>query len=268
MQKQAQLNGIEISWIESGQGKPLLMLHGFPFDNSTWQEQQTYFSTNGWRTIAPDLRGFGKSTINADEINTMELLAADVIALMDYLQLEQAVIMGLSMGGYISFSLYRQYPERVKGLILADTKAEGDSSEARENRYKLREQVKIKGSSAATEGMLPKLFSLESYREKPDTVAALGGVIERTSPATIIATLPGLAERQDSTPLLPQIKIPALVIHGKDDQMMPVENARQMAQALPDWQFSSVPHAGHMSNMENPEFFNRAVESFLRELKS
>jgi pimeloyl-ACP methyl ester carboxylesterase len=267
MQQQAQLNGIDTFWRDSRQGKPLILLHGFPLDNTMWQEQEAYFSTNGWRTIAPDLRGFGKSTINPPEVNTMELLAGDVIALMDHLKLRQAVIMGLSMGGYISFSLYRHYPERITALVLANTKAEADTPEARANRYKLLEQVQVQGSSAANEGMLSRLFSPESYREKPDMIAKLGGVIERTNPETIIATLPGLAERQDATPLLPQIKVPTLVIHGKDDQMMPIEKARQMAQAIPDWQFSSVPKAGHMSNLENPEFFNRAVESFLRELK-
>jgi len=264
--KEKLANGLEQFWLEQGSGDPMLLLHGFPFSSAIWLGQVDYFSKLGWRVIAPDFRGFGQTTPILIETNTMSRLAEDTAALLDYLKIEQAVVMGLSMGGYVSFAFYRQFPQRVRALILVDTKSEADTPEARENRNKLREAVLQGGSSAVANDQIPKLFAPESYKSKPDVVAQLAGVIERTDPATILATMPGLAGRPDSTPMLPQISVPTLVIHGKDDMMMPVEKARQMARKIPSWQFSSVPHAGHMANLENPEFFNRAVETFLKEL--
>ncbi len=265
--KEKLANGLEQFWLEQGSGDPLLLLHGFPFSSDIWLDQLDYFSKAGWRVIAPDFRGFGQTTPVPSETNTVERLAEDTAALLDYLNIEKAVVMGLSMGGYVSFAFYRQFPERVRALILVDTKCEADNEEARQNRYKLREAVLREGSGAAN-ATTPKLFAPETYKTKPEMVAQIAGLVERTDPATITATISGLAERPDSTPLLPQISVPTLVIHGKYDLLMPVENARGMAQKIPNWQFSSVPHAGHMANMENPEFFNRAVETFLKELKN
>ncbi|NWJ44423.1 MAG: alpha/beta hydrolase [Chloroflexi bacterium] len=266
-EKKAQINGVEMFWVEAGMGEPLLLLHGFPFDHTMWLSQLDYFSKAGWRVLAPDLRGFGKSGIAPGDVNTMEALAVDVAALLDHLKIEKATMLGFSMGGYITFAFYRLYPQRIRAMILADTKADPDTSEGRNLRYKTLEAVRQKGSGAIAESMIPGLFAPETYRDKPDLVAQLSGIIERIHPETIIATLPGLAERPDSTPLLSQIKVPALIIHGVDDKLMPLDKAKAMAQAIPDWQFSAVPHAGHMANLENPEFFNRALVTFLKELK-
>jgi 3-oxoadipate enol-lactonase len=259
----ANINGIEMFWMEEGKGTPLVLLHGFPLSSAMWGPQLVHFSRK-YRVIAPDLRGFNKTSLKPDEISTMELLADDVVALLDHLKLEQAVIVGLSMGGYITFALYNKYPERVQALVLCDTKAEADSEETRAGRYKLIEQVGEKGTSAAAETMLPRLFAPDTYRRQQETVAQVSGLIERNNPAGIIAASAGLAERPDFSNLLPQIKVPVLVLVGKDDVVTPPEGARQMAQQIPDWQFSIIPNAGHMSNLENPNAFNQALESFLR----
>ncbi|MEI6043920.1 MAG: alpha/beta fold hydrolase [Chloroflexota bacterium] len=259
----ASLNGIEMFWMEEGRGTPLVLLHGFPLSCAMWGPQLVHFSRN-YRVIAPDLRGFGKTSLQPDQISTMELIADDIVALLDHLKLERAVIVGLSMGGYIALALYRKYPERVQALVLCDTKAEADNEEARAGRYNLIEEVREKGNSVVAEAMLPRLFAPNTYRHQQETVAQVAGLIERNNPAGIIAASAGLAERPDSSGLLPEIKVPALVIVGKDDAVTPPEGARQMAQQIPDWQFSIIPNAGHLSNLENSNFFNQALESFLR----
>lgn len=262
----AKINGIELFWREAGEGDPLLLLHGFPLNHTMWESQVEFFSGQNWRVIAPDQRGYGQSSLNPDETTTMDLLAQDAAALLDYLNIEKAVVVGLSMGGYVSFALYRQFPQKVRALVLADTKAEPDPPAAREGRYQLREAVREKGSVAARDVMVPKYFAPAVYSANLALVAYWEKVVDGINPEAIMATLPGLAERPDSVPLLPQIKVPALVIHGEQDTMMPVEGARQMAQAIPGGQFVAVAGAGHMSNLENSEFFNQTVESFLQAL--
>lgn len=267
MQK-AKINDVELFWVEAGSGNNiLLLLHGFPLDHTMWLGQVQYFSQRGWRVIAPDHRGYGQSSFNpAEHIHHVELMARDAAGLLEHLGIEKAVVMGLSMGGYVAFSLYQHYPQKVRALILADTKAEPDAPVARENRYKLREMVGQKGSQAARDVMLPVMFSPETHAKFSPLVSNLQTVMDGTRPETIIATLPGLAERPDRIPDLPHIAVPVLVIHGEKDQLMPVEFARQMAKAIPGGRFSEVPGAGHMANLENPDFFNRAVEDFLNGL--
>lgn len=265
---EAKINGVELFWIEAGKGENvLLLLHGFPLDHTMWQPQIDYFSERGWKVIALDLRGYGQSRHNPEEVSTMDLKAQDAAALLDHLGIAKAVVMGLSMGGYVSFAFYRQFPEKVRALILADTKAEPDAPQARENRYKLREAVRQQGSQAARDVMLPVMFSPELHRQGGAMLESLEAIMLRTNPTAIISTLPGLAERPDRVPELPGITVPVLVIHGEKDQLMPVGNAQLTAQAIPGAHFVGVPEAGHMANIENAEFFNRAIEDFLKDLK-
>ncbi len=266
--KQATVNGFQMAYRDEGGGPPVLLVHGFPLTSTMWNPQIEELRRS-YRMIAPDLRGFGESAAGAptDRYLSMEQYADDLAALLTALGVEKAVVMGLSMGGYISFAFYRKYPERVRALILCDTRSEPDSAEGRENRFKLIENVRREGARAAADTMVPNLFAPDTYKARPDLVAQLAGLIERNHPPGIIAAAGALADRPDSTPTLAHIKVPTLVINGKDDQLMPTDGARKMAQAIPDWQFSVVPHAGHMSNLENPEFFNQAVESFLKGLK-
>lgn len=258
----ANLNGIEMFWQEEGRGTPLVLLHGFPLSSAMWGPQLVHFSRS-YRVIVPDLRGFGRTSINPDQISTMELLADDVAALLDHLQLKQAIIGGLSMGGYVAFAFYHKYPDRVQALVLSDTRSEADNEEGRAARYTMIEQVRENGAGAAADIMIPRFFGTDTQRHKQEMIAQLAGLIERSNPAGIIAAATGMADRPDSTPLLKEIKVPALVVVGKDDVLVSVEAARQMAQQIPDWQLSVVPNAGHMSNLENPKFFNQALESFL-----
>ena len=266
--KQALVNGFQMAYRDEGNGLPVLLVHAFPLTGLMWNPQVEGLHRN-FRLIIPDLRGFGESAAGApvDRYSSMEQYADDLAALLPALGLEKVVLMGLSMGGYIAFAFYRKYAEKVLGLVLCDTRSEADTPEGRQNRYNLVEKVRQQGSLAAAEAMVPRLFAPDTYRVRPDLVAQVAGLIERNNPAGIIAAAGAMAERPDATPILARIKVPTLVMVGKDDQFMPVEGARKMAQAIPDWQLSVVPHAGHLSNLENAEFFNQAVETFLKGLK-
>ena len=259
----AKINGIEMFWMQEGQGHPLVLLHGFPLTSAMWGPQLVHFSRQ-YRVIAPDLRGLGQTSLVSDQTITMELMADDVAALLDHLKIARAVIVGLSMGGYVAFAFYRKYPQYVQSLVLCDTRSEADDADGKAGRYTLMEQVREKGPGVVAELMIPKFFAPDTYRHKQEMVAQLAGLIERNNPAGIVAVAAGLAERPDATPLLSQIKVPALVIVGKDDLLMPAEGAKKMAAQIPDWQLSVIPQAGHMSNLENPNFFNQALDTFLR----
>lgn len=264
-----EINGFRIAYRDEGSGPTLLLVHAFPLAASMWNPQLEMLRYN-YRAVAPDLRGFGQSN-GAPEgrYATVEEYADDLAALVNKLGLagEKVVFIGLSMGGYLAFAFYRKYPELVRGLVLCDTRSEPDTEAARQNRFRLIEDLRERGMEAAVEANLPKLLAPENYVNRDDLVADLSRTIRLNDTAGTIAAAGALAHRPDSTPLLGQIGVPTLVIHGQNDQIIPVESARKMAQAVPDWQLALVPGAGHLSNLEHPEFFNRALETFLKELK-
>ena len=264
-----EINGFRMAYRDEGSGPVLLLVHAFPLAAMMWNPQIEVLRYN-YRVLAPDLRGFGQSKGTlAGRFASVEEYADDLAALVQNLGLdkEKIVLIGLSMGGYIAFAFYRKYAQMVRGLVLCDTRSESDTDQARQNRFRLIEDLRELGMEAAVEANLPKLLSPENYVNRDDLVADLSRTIYLNGTDGAIAAAGALAHRPDSTPLLAKIAVPTLVIHGQDDQIIPVESARKMAQAIPDWQLSIVPRAGHLSNLENPEFFNQALETFLKELK-
>jgi 3-oxoadipate enol-lactonase len=246
----------------------ILFIHGFPFDHSMWRQQLYLLGTES-RCIAPDLRGHG-GTLDAhgprpaDQV-TIELLAEDMIALLNALRPEQQkiTVCGLSMGGYIAFEMWRRIPERIGRLILADTKATPDSHEARARRQAQAENVKADGPRAISDGMLETLLTPENRS------SAIGmevrRMIESTSPQGIINALHALANRPDSTETLATISVPTLVVVGESDKLTPLSDAQAMHEQLRHKApLAVIPKAGHLSPLENPDAFNRAVLDFLR----
>lgn len=268
--KQVEVNGFQMAYRDEGGGPPLLLVHAFPLAAMMWNPQIEELRRD-YRVIAPDLRGFGQSAAGAyhHRYAAIEDYADDLAVFLSQLGLAstKVVFIGISMGGYIAFAFYRKYAHMVRGLVLCDTRAEEDSEESRQNRFRLIEKIREGGMEPVVEANLPKLLSAENYQARPDLVADLSRTIRLNDPAGTIAAAGALANRPDSTALLGKIKEPTLVMHGKDDQLIPLDTARKMAQAIPDWQLSIVPHAGHLSNLENPEFFNQALQTFLKELK-
>ena len=256
------MTDFELHFDQSGSGTPLLLIHGFPFDGRSWEGQLKALSGQA-HVLAPDLPGFGDSPAGEPPY-TVERYAEDCVAVLDGLDITEPVVVGgLSMGGYIALAFVRHFPERVAGLLLASTRPGADSEEGKANRDKAIAEVKAKGVAALVEGMHPKLLAPSTYETKPEVAARLKGIMLNASEAGVVGALQAMRDRPDATEELAQIEVPALVIHGEEDGVIPISEAEDMAAALPYAELVRVADAGHLPNMEQPQAFNEAVEAFL-----
>lgn len=259
----ATIRGIRTHWEEAGSGQLVLLVHAFPFSSRMWTPQLAAVP-GGWRFVAPDLRGFGRTEAGpGDEPLAMDVFADDLVALLDHLGEEKAVVCGLSMGGYISFALWRRHPERIRALVLCDTRASADGEEGRAARYAIAERALTEGMSVVADVQIPRVLSDTTRQTKPEVVAVARDMIEATSPNTFSRAQHGMAARPDSTALLPHIHVPTLVIVGDEDVTTPPADSEAMVAALPNARLVRIPGAGHLSNLEAPEAFNSALAGFL-----
>ena len=248
-------------YLESGKGRALVLLHGFPLNAEEWLAQLAA-APAGWRVIAPDMRGFRgtgsvDSPLNADM--TVDDCASDVIALMSHLEIERAVICGLSMGGYVTLALVKKAPERVAGLVLANTRAGADSAEGRAARDRMIDLVRREGPSAVAREMLPKLLGETTKRDQPDLVDVVRGLAEANTADGLAAAIHAMKTRPDSTPMLGSIRCPTLVITSDEDTLIPPSESEKMASEIPGATLHVIPHAGHLSNLERPKEFSKAL---------
>ena len=259
----ARVNQVDIAYDDHGIGRPVIFLHAFPLNRNMWSDVTTaLLQEQRFRLVALDWRGFGESEIDGGQV-TMELFADDVAALMDALGMQRAILCGLSMGGYAAFAFLRKYPERVGGLILADTRPGADTQEARANRENVAQLAEQKGSEAIADLQLPKLISDCTRQQHPEVEARIRHMIYAATPAGIAAASRGMALRLDSTDLLVGITCPTLVIVGEQDGLTPPDVAREYAAKIPGVSFATIPQAGHLSNLEQPEAFLRIIREFL-----
>ena len=257
---------MKIAFEEYGEGFPVVLLHAFPLSRKMWSPQIEAIRGTGFRLILPDLRGFGE-TNNFADINSIEDMASDISELLDSLEIELAIIGGLSMGGYVTFSLLRLNPQRFKALILCDTTCTADTDEKRRNRYQLIEKVEEKGAQALIENMLPNLVGEFTKQNNEKLLSELKQMFAETNPQAAIAALRGMAERKDRTEILSEIKIPTVLIFGEDDAITNLETARKMNEQIPFSNLSIIKNAGHYSNLEQPELFNSALLIFLKTIE-
>lgn len=244
----------------AGQGIPLLLIHGFPHDRSAWAPQLERLSEHA-HVIAVDLRGPASRSTPA--AITMEMHARDVAALMDHLGLERAVICGLSMGGYIALAFALAHPERLRGLVLCNTRAGADDAQAREGREEVAQRALKEGTAVIARGMAPKMVTPAAPVELRRSIEAM---MARQQPATVAAWARGMALRADQRGRLGSIEVPTLIITSDGDEAVPPADSTEMHRAMPGSELVVIPGAGHMSNLEAPEAFDRAVKTFLRGL--
>jgi 3-oxoadipate enol-lactonase len=255
------MNETILNYDDAGQGVPLLLIHGFPHDRRLWKAQITGLQDNA-RVIAPDLRGFGTSS---DPLGTtsMDDHAADLHALLEELGIQQVVVAGLSMGGYIALAFLTRYASTVKGLILCNTRAGADSDDAREGREATARRVMLDGVPALAQTMLPKMLSQERLSTKPGLSSTIKTMMAEQRPAGVVAALRGMAARPDRTPMLGAINVPTLIITGSADTLIPSSESEAMAKAIPGSKLVVIPGVAHLSNVEAPEAFNSAVRDFM-----
>jgi 3-oxoadipate enol-lactonase len=261
---EVRVNDIVVSYNDAGKGNPLtlIFIHGFPFNKNSWNPQLDALSSK-YRCIAFDLRGFGNTHFGTQD-SSIELFADDLDAFMDILQIQSAVICGLSMGGYIALRAALKYPHRFKGLILSDTQCIADSPEAKEKRYKVIEQIETSGLEAYAEASLKNLFHENSLANKKDVVHEIHQTILSTSPATIISALKALANRTETCSMLGEIGAFTLVVCGKEDKVTPPAQAVFLSEHIGSSRLEIIGEAAHLSNLEQPDKFNAAVVSFLK----
>lgn len=264
MSNRALVNDITLAYDDHGAGQPVLFLHAFPLNKSMWQEQITaLLAESRFRLVALDWRGFGESGITA-EVSTMEQFADDTAGLMDSLGIDAAILCGLSMGGYAAFAFLRKYPQRVSGLILADTRPGADSAEAQANRESVAGLAESQGTSAIADLQVPRLISDYTRQHSPEVERRVRQMIAAATPQGIAAASRGMALRADSSDLLSSITCPTLVLVGEQDVLTPPQLAQEYATKIPGAQFVVIPHAGHLSNLEQPQAFLQAVDRFLQ----
>ncbi len=255
------VNDIEIAYEDVGCGPAIVLIHGYPFNRSLWADQVTALADR-YRVLTLDLRGHGETEASAGT-STMKLMAQDISALMDELRIDRAVVGGLSMGGYVALAFYQLFPRRVEKLLLADTRAQADTKEAKVTRAEQVEQILAEGMAGIVNAMLPKLLSPETVSKRPDIVKRLREMMMHTNPEGAAAALRGMAEREDQTERLSQVNVPTLIVVGKEDPITPVADSEKMHDGIAGSQLVVIENASHVSNIEQPEQFNRALQEFL-----
>lgn len=257
----AAVRGVELAYLDAGEGLVVLFLHGFPFDKSMWSEQIEALERGGFRAIVPDLRGLGE-TRAAGEISTMSDMARDAAALLDELKIESAAVCGLSMGGYVALEFAHLFPSRVRGLILAGTRAPADNEQEKAGREQQAQTMLRAGMVPISIATLPKLLAERTRAEKPDVVKRVRTLITRSDPKGAAAAQRGMAARRDYTDDLSNINAPTLIIVGREDPIRPISDAEFMHERIEDSRLEIIEDAAHMTNMEQADIFNRLLVGF------
>ena len=252
---------IDLAFREAGSGQPLVLLHAFPLSSAMWLAQREGLA-GVCRVITPDQRGFGGSELGADE-PSLDACADDLAALLDRLSLDQVVLGGLSMGGYVAMAFLRRHPSRVSALILADTKATADPEPARANRERIAAAATEESSTVLVDDVLPSLLGTTTVAERPAVAGRVRGLVQAAPGAAAAWAQRAMAARPDSLDTLRAFALPALVVVGEEDVLSPLPDAQAMAEALPAATLAVLPKAGHLTAVETPEAFTEQVAGFL-----
>src|SRR5690606_2135566 len=251
-----------VSYDDLGEGNvPIVFIRGFPFDKTMWRKQLDDLKSTH-RVIAYDLHGFGKST-DEDTALSMDLFGDDLINFLDHLDIKKAIICGLSMGGYIALNVVHRFPERFQKLILCDTQCIADSDEARGKRMATIEDINANGTKEFVENFLKGAFYEESFTSKKEIVEELKNVVSSNSPEVLTRGLKALANRSETCSSLKEINIPTLIICGKEDGLTPPARSEMMHEKIKVSTLHLIKNAGHVSNLEQPEAFNKHLREFL-----
>lgn len=259
----ATVNHIEIAYESAGKGVPIVLIHGHPFDHTMWDPQVNAFS-GLYQVIAPDLRGYGASQLPRPANSRFEDYAADVILLMDHLNVDSFHLAGLSMGGQIIMEIFRQAPGRVKSLIFADTFAGPDTPEARQARNEQATRLEKEGMEGYANEVIGKMIRREHVQSMPEVAAHVMKMMKATLPVAAAAAMRARGNRINYlTEVLPKINIPTLVIVGRQDEFTPIAKAEELKENLQNCKLVIIEDSGHMPNLEHPEAFNKVVLDFL-----
>jgi pimeloyl-ACP methyl ester carboxylesterase len=264
MRNQKTADGV-LGYDDVGSGPVVVLLHAFPLSRVMWGLQVEALQ-DGYRVVTPDLRGFGDSN-GFTGPPSVDQMADDVAHVLDDVGADRAVVGGLSMGGYVTLAFARRHADRLRGLVLADTKAEPDDDAARANRDRMIAFATDNTGAAVIEQMLPKLLGAATMANHPEVAADVRTIGAAQVSSGIIGALKALRDRPDARPGLAAIRVPTLVLVGTDDTLTPPATAEALAAAIPGARLERIPQAGHLSNLERPLDFNRALRTFVNGLR-
>lgn len=260
-----EVNNIIISYNDVGEGKvPILFLHGFPFDKSMWKIQMDNLKATN-RVIAIDIRGFGESLDETTPLS-IDIFGNDIIEFMNKLKIDKAIVCGLSMGGYIALNIIEKFRGRFVGLILCDTQCIADTIEVKENRYKTIEQINTVDASEFNENFINSVFHQDSMINKIEIVENLKKTVLANSKSIIISGLTAIAERLQTCSNLDTIDVPTLIICGREDKITPLVQSQYIQQQIKGSVLKIIDSAGHVSNLEQPDEFNKCIIDFLNSI--
>ena len=257
------INGFRCSFADEGVGQTILFVHGFPLSRAIWQPQIKALAKN-YRVIAPDLRGHGESSAPAG-VYAMDTFAEDLQALIAERKCGPVILVGHSMGGYLSFAFYRKFPQSVRALVLFCTRATADSEEGKIVRENLAQRAERESPVAVAEQMLPKMLAA-SAAARPDLVEQVRQIMLSTSLNGLTGSLRGMAARPSSLELLPKINVPTLVVAGEHDAIIPAAESAALAAAIPHAELAVIPGAGHLASLENPDAVIATLRAFLAKI--
>lgn len=256
------INDIELAYDDYGSGPAVVLLHGFPLVRQMWQPQIRALTGAGYRVVTPDLRGFGESEAPNGPY-AMSNYADDVIGLIDHLDIEQAVVGGMSMGGYVLFNLLERYAQRLTAAAFLVTRAAGDDEAGGAKRTKLAQSAHEEGAQPVAEAFSGVLFAPDTPRLRPELVAQVEGWMLATEVRGLTGGLLAMRDRKDYSEVLAAFTLPALVVGAEQDRAIPLEHSQALHERLPNSRLCVVPGAGHLANLEAPEVFNRCLLEFL-----
>ncbi len=243
--------------------RTVVFLHAFPLQAAMW-EPNLGAIPEGWRGIAPDLRGFGESSLPESDNHGLMEFAGDVIDLLDRLDVTEAAVIGCSMGGYVLFEMLRAAPRYISAVGLVSTRPGSDSEDAKANRQKMIEKVESEGIDAIADQMLPKLLGATTQRDRLDVVTRARSLIVANTRQGVKTAVKAMMERADSTPLLAKVAVPTLIVAGEEDALIPPAEAEAMHKAIPTSRCEMMAFAGHLPNLEQPGPFDALLRQFLQ----
>lgn len=246
-----------------GEGEPIILIHGFPLTHDMWEPQIEFLSKNGFKVIAPDLRGFGNSFVEISEWQ-MDDFGNDIICVADKLDLKKFNIAGMSMGGYITFNIIDRFSERINKAILIATKAQADDEAGKKRRNELIELAKKKGKRPIIDEFKKILFAPLTWENNLELIDKVSMIMERANLNGIIGSLGAMRDRKDYIDLLDNINFPVLIIHGKSDLASPIQNAELMHQKIKNSSIYFSEISGHMVNLEDRDNVNKKILEILK----
>jgi 3-oxoadipate enol-lactonase len=256
------VNNLLVSYTDEGpdESPVLIFIHGFPLNKSMWNKQVDALKEN-YRVISYDIRGHGDSECGTENFS-IDLFVKDLLNFMDILKIDRASLCGLSMGGYIALNAIENHPERFEALVLSDTHCIADLPEVKQKRLNTIESIKETGVQKYVDDSVKNLFAPESFATKQDEIMAVRNMILNTTEESLARTLLALSLRMETCNEMVNIGVPVLFIVGNEDKITPPAAAAFMHDKIKNSSLHIIDHAGHLSNLEQPDEFNEQLKLF------